>query len=134
MNTTQTYHLSNFIIVDDLANVRGTNRVMHYHFLASDIIWIKYKNNGIQIAYEGNETVLYKKGVSLSTFYKTYPYPFFMQISQNTIVNQEKIKGFLLDTGEVMVIHNKKPTFLSITKTYRKACITYVNQIRTKSQ
>lgn len=126
--------LPRFLFMEIMTKVKISKRKVLHRIEAADIIWVKYVNNGIQIFSEGNEETLHKKNLQLSTFYKEHPYPFFLQISQTTLINQEKIIGFLPDTDEVIMVHNSRQTFLSVTKTYRKSFMQFINQRKIKSQ
>ena len=126
--------LPNFFYIDSLKKVRGIERKVLHHVEAQNIIWIEYIDNGVQIFLEGNKDRLHKKNLQLSTFLKEHPYSFFLQISQSKVINKDKIINLLTDTDEVMLSHNDKEYFLSVTKTYRKAFMHFINQRKIKSQ
>jgi len=126
--------LPTFFFIEGTKKFRGREQKIVHRVESKDIVWVEYANNSVQIFSKDNTNELRKKNLQLSTFLKRYPYPFLLQISQNIIINKDRILNILPETDEIIMLHNNEEVYHSVTTTYRKAFMQFINQRKIKSQ
>lgn len=126
--------LPDYFYIEGYTVFKTMKRKVGCRVIATDIVFVKYVNNGVQLFSEGTKDKLFRKNLQLTTFFKRYPYPFFLRISQDKIINIDRVKYFVPETDEIVLMHNGEEYYLSLTQSYRREFIALYNQRRIKSQ
>lgn len=110
--------LPDFLFMDMVINDRGRVKKTVHRVVADEISFIQYEEGQILVYVNGFEKHFTKSNKQLTSFLKSYPFPYLMQIYGTIIINTNKISKFDAGTDCVYVWWNGKEKKLPISKTY----------------